>query len=96
MRACLVLPCAAVSCFLHVYLGLSEVLGGLPASLKGCAREENSDIRVGELRALLWARVQDMLTRAERGRASLGDMNECAVLHACMHDLECLMPGNGA
>ena len=53
------------------YIGLGKVLGGLPASLKGRAREEDSDNRARELCTLLRARVHGMLARAESVRGPL-------------------------
>ena len=69
---------------MHVYLGLSEVLGGLPTSLKGCPLGKDIDKAAADLRRLLRGRVEEMLARAERAGASVDDMNRCAELHACM------------
>ena len=67
--------CVAVYCFMHVYLGLSEVLGGLCAPLKGCTLEKDGSKGAADLRALLRARVQDMRNTAEREGATLDERN---------------------
>lgn len=88
MLACLELDwCRAVfadNCFLHVYLGLSTVLGGLPAVLKGCALGDDNK-RAQDLRAMLRACVRGMMARAERGGASVDDKNKCVVVR--VHEL---------
>ena len=52
---------------MHVYLGMSKVLGGLPDSLKARSVEEDPFKAAADLRGLLRGRVQSMLARAEEG-----------------------------
>ena len=73
--------CVAVNCFMHVYLGLSEVLGGLCAPLKGCILEKDGSKGAADLRALLRARVQDMRSTAEREGATLDERNMFATAY---------------
>ena len=68
---------------MHVYLGMSKVLGGLPDSLKARSVEEDPFKAAADLRGLLRGRVQSMLARAEEAGALVGDKNTCAVLYAC-------------
>ena len=72
--------CVAVDCFMHMYLGLAEVLGGLSAPLKGCTLEMDVSKGAADLRALLRARVQDMRSTAEREGATLDERNMCVTV----------------
>ena len=72
--------CVAVDCFMHVYLGLSEVLGRLSAPLKDCPLKKYVSQGAADLRALLRARVQDMRSTAESEGATLDERNMCATV----------------
>ncbi|CAK0787947.1 hypothetical protein CVIRNUC_011169 [Coccomyxa viridis] len=68
-------PTSEKDCFMHVYLGMSKVLGGLPDSLKARSVEEDPFKAAADLRGLLRGRVQSMLARAEEAGALVGDKN---------------------
>ena len=60
---------------MHVYMGLSEVLGGLPDTLKGGPLKKDVDQAAAELRSLLRGHVKSMLARVEEVGALVGDKN---------------------
>lgn len=48
-------PTKGMNCFMHTYLGLAVVMGGLQADLKGCGVEKEADDAAAHLRVLLAA-----------------------------------------
>ena len=58
------------------------MLGGLPAPLNRCSQEKDARKDAADLRSLLRARVQGMLSTAEREGAILDEKNMCADLNS--------------
>ena len=66
-----------LKCFLDVYLGLAQELEELPGPFKGCSLEHNAAKGAANLRSLMRARVEALLSAAEQGRATVDDKNKC-------------------
>ena len=66
-----------IYCFMYAYLGLADVLGGLPRGWKTLGEVEDTGMGAAEMRLHMRAEVEGMLRQAELKHGSISDVNMC-------------------